>query len=171
MSIVNKRELTELLECDRSTITTWQKKGLPMLVDGNNGVENKYNTRAVIDWMIKKEVTRAIGDGPSLDGGYLDSDQELARLRCAQANKVEIEVALLEGRTLDANDVQLAFGKLDSEVKASFLSMASRLAPVLIKIRSVKEMTQAIKADVLQTLGKLSGSDAGTINESPPGET
>jgi phage terminase Nu1 subunit (DNA packaging protein) len=175
MAIVNKRELTEILEVDRSTLTTWQKAGLPIAVDGTRGTENQYSTRDVIDWMVRREVVKAVGDRQ--EDGYLDSDQELARLRCAQANKVEIEVALLNGRVLDADEVMLAMGKVDAEVKSAILSMPSRLAPVLIKIRSVKEMTRAIKEDVLQTLQKLStayddstGAEAADADKSTRGD-
>jgi len=174
LTIVNKKELAELLGKSERTLTDWQKKDnpLPIWIDGVRGSTNQYDTVEVINWLIARDVSKAFGDGPNVDGEFLDSDQQLARLRKAQADKVEIEVALLEGRVLDAEDVQLAFGKIDSEVKSAFLSMPSRMAPVLIKIRSVKEMTRAIKEDVLQTLGKLSSVDDGDIDlGSPPGET
>lgn len=154
--IVQKRQLAELFSVTEPTITTWQKNGLPLVIDGVRGSSNQYDTRKCIDWFVHREVTKAFGDGPNTEGEFLDSDQQLARLRCAQANKVEIEVALLEGRVLDAEEVQLAFGKIDGEVKSAFLSMPSRMAPVLVRLRSVKEITRAIKDDVLQTLGKLS---------------
>lgn len=152
MSIVNKRELTEILECDRSTVTTWQKKGLPIAADGTKGVENKYNTREVINWMIQREVNRVIGDGPIPEGGYLDSDQELARLRHHQANKVALEEQLLSGKLLDAEEVQLAMGKVDAEIRSAMLGLPSRMAPLLVKMRATREIRAALTDDVRSLL-------------------
>ncbi len=169
--IVNKATLSEVVGKSQQTITTWQKNGMPILIDGTAGTENQYDTTQVIDWLVARELKKMSEGQESKGKDWVDSDQELGRLRAAQADKAEIEVALLQGRVLDADDVNLAFGKLDAEVKSSFLSMPSRLAPTLIKIRSVKEMTLALKADVLQTLSKLSESDEPAVNESPSRET
>jgi phage terminase Nu1 subunit (DNA packaging protein) len=157
--ICNKGTLAEVLRKSPQTITTWQKQGMPILADGTRGAENQYETADVIQWLLDRELGKLKQSSRGDDAEWLDAEQELARLRCAQADKVEIEVALLQGRVLDADEVQLAFGKVDAEVKSSLLSMPSRLAPVLIKIRSVKEMTRALKEDVLQTLAKLTAVD------------
>lgn len=171
MSVVNKRELAELVGKSERTITKWQKNGMPVFIDGTRGNENQYSTEDVIDWMIKREVERVVGDGFSEDGEYHDPEKELANLRKHQARKAKVEADLAEGLVLDAEEVQLAMGKLDTEVRTAMLALPSRMAPTLIGLKTVREIRVALKSDVLTALDGIATSNDSDDKESPPGET
>ena len=174
MATVIKSELAGILGRSERTLTEWQKNGMPIKVDGIRGSANQYDTVECIEWMIQREVKRAMGDGPNTEAeGWHDPDQELARLRHHQANKVALEEQQLRGKLLDAEEVQLAMGKLDAEVRSAMLSMPSRMAPTLIKLKTVTAIRQALKTDVLGALDALASAPAADgcdDIEPPPGE-
>ena len=153
--LVNKAQLSEIVGKSQQTLTTWQKNGLPIAVDGNKGTANQYDTEQVIDWMVQRGIDRAIGDRSDDDGEYHDPDKELAKLRKHQARKAKVDADLAEGIVLDAEEVQLAMGKMDAEVRTAMLALPSRMAPKVISMTSVRDIRMALKDDVQIALGAL----------------
>ncbi len=67
--IVNKTELAAILGRSTRALTTLQAQGLPFVAGGGAGVQNEYDTAAVIDWLICREAK-----------GGLDKETEQAAL-------------------------------------------------------------------------------------------
>lgn len=155
MHLVNKRELAELVGKSERTLTEWQKNGMPIFVDAIRGGENKYDMPEVIEWLIERAVNKALG-GVNNNPDGLDSDMELARLRHHQANIAQLDEHERRGVLLNAEDVNLAMGELDNQVRSAVLAMPARLAPSLVKIRTVKEMRNKIHQACLTVLSSLS---------------
>jgi phage terminase Nu1 subunit (DNA packaging protein) len=60
----NKRELSSILGVSERSLTEWQKAGLPIKHEGGRGAENTYETVDVVQWIIKREVEKAVTETP-----------------------------------------------------------------------------------------------------------
>ncbi|MGR8917973.1 MAG: terminase small subunit [Gammaproteobacteria bacterium] len=126
----NKAELAELLEVSERSLTTWQNQGMPIYSQGQRGQENAYRVKDVVDWMVAREVGKAIGlpgDEP-----ITTLDKEKTRLTRAQAEKTELEVATLRGDLIPSDTVMRVQGGMVSAFRARALALPSKMAPQVI---------------------------------------
>lgn len=153
--IVTKIQLAEILGVSDRTLTTWQKNGLPIKVDGARGEANKYDTEDVIEWMIARDVNAAIG-GTGGGSEKYDYETERARLTFHQANKVALEEELLRGSSILATDVEAFQSKMISAFRAKCLSLPTKTAPRLAYIDDLAEIEAELRTAVYDTLTELS---------------
>jgi hypothetical protein len=73
-----------------------------------------------------------------------------------RARKLELEVAEMEGRLLDAEDVRKRVVKLVGETRDAFGNLAGKLAPTLVGITDPIEMETTIMKAINEALESLS---------------
>lgn len=96
---------------------------------------------------------------------------ERTRLLKAQADKMEIEVAKIEGALIPADQVVLAWQQLVAAARAKFLALPSRLAPQLAGNHDIQAIKEAITEAVREALEELSRFRLADISKTsdPPG--
>jgi len=118
---VNKRELSEILGRSERTLTTWSKQGMPVEAASTRGRAHQFDTEAVIDWMIQREVS-----GLS-NGGNLDLTEEQARLAHYRANVEKLKEDQLKGELIPAEIVILGGSGLVTSMRAKFLALHQKI--------------------------------------------
>jgi hypothetical protein len=73
-----------------------------------------------------------------------------------RARKIELEVAEMEGKLLDAGRVKAAITKHVSNSKSALLNLPGRVAPVLAGMTNVIEIENYLMAEINETLSALS---------------
>ena len=89
---VNKEELSKILGKSTTTLTTWQKNGLPIFQDGTKGKANIYDTSDVIQWLIDFNLGKLIDDS-EIDQQVYSYEKERARKEKEGADKLGMENA------------------------------------------------------------------------------
>ena len=153
VKLVNKVELAELLDKSERTLTTWQKNGLPIEVEGRRGAGNKYNVAKVIDWLIQRKISTLT---VSEDGAVHDYEAERARLTHHQANKTELEAQVLKGKLIAAETVERVQGDMVSAFRAKMLSLPTKTAGKVQNLTSLAEIEEVLRLEVHESLTELS---------------
>ena len=92
------------------------------------------------------------------EDGALDHTQESARLKKAQADKTELEVAVLRHELIPAGEVKEEWADLVSAMRAKMLSLPSTAAVRVVGL-DLREIESTLKELVYNALGEL--RDAG----------
>lgn len=153
--LVNKGELSGLLGKSERTLTTWQKNGMPIEVDGGRGSHNLYDVEHVINWLINREIEARVQSHGSLEQLY-DYDMERARLTHHQANKTELEEKVLRGQLIHADTVAMVQTKMLSAFRAKCLSLPTKTAPRVIYLDDIAEVEGELRSAIYDTLSELS---------------
>ena len=130
----------------------WCRSGCPVLQRGKGrGKPWEFDLDAVKEWWQSGDTVR----GPNVSAAT-------ARLREAQADKTELEVAVLRGRLLDVGDVELAMADMVMRVRARLLALPSKLAARVIAVadEGLAAVDAVIRDDVNEGLEELADSGA-----------
>ena len=84
----NKKTLSEVFGISETTLTKYQKQGLPFIRGRSKGNSNTYDTEAVFRWLVEKEQSGRLEGGSEIDTEY-----ERGRLARAQADAKELDNA------------------------------------------------------------------------------
>lgn len=146
---VNQKELAEICGKSVQTIQSWQNEGMPVYkrgVTGRKGKENKYDTSAVINWLLARQIEKK----------QTEYDIERTRLARSQADKNELEVNFLRGVSVDARDIEPMWVALVLHVRTGFLNLPGKLSPRLSqeeKPEDIQKILQSEVDDILSVLG------------------
>lgn len=151
-AIVNKQELSEILGKSERTLTTWQKNGMPIAVDGVRGSSNQYDTAKVIEWLISREVGKLTVSG---DGTVHDYDSERARLTFHQANKTALEESVLKGTLIPAERVESFQCDMVSAFRAKVLAIPTKAAHAILGLDDLSEAQDVLKSFLYEALNEL----------------
>lgn len=154
--LCNKAELAQILGKSERTLTTWQKQGMPIHMDGTRGQENLYDTGDVIDWLVMREIEKLVVTGE--DGTSINYEAERARLTKAQANHEELKVEVLKGELIKSDVVERVQGGMVSAFRARALSIPTKAAPQLVGMGE-QEIESALTDFVHEALEELSDFD------------
>lgn len=88
-----------------------------------------------------------------------DLQKELTRLRKAQADKAELEVAEYQGQLHRAEDVEAVWTEMLSNFRARMLAMPTKLAPIVALQDDVQEVQAQLKDAIYEALQELSEYD------------
>lgn len=88
-----------------------------------------------------------------------DLQKELTRLRKAQADKAELEVAEYQGKLHRAEDVEAEWTEMLSNFRAKMLALPTKLAPMLAMQDDIQEVQAMLKAGIYEALQELSEYD------------
>ena len=89
--------------------------------------------------------------------GSLDLTHETARHKKAQADKTELEVSVMRGELIPAEDVAGAWAEMVSAIRAKLLTMPSAICAVLVGL-GMRDIEREIKDYLYNSLEELSGS-------------
>lgn len=154
--LVNKTQLAEILGKTHATLTTWQKNGLPIAIDGTKGQANQYETTDVINWLIRREISKLTVDD---EGKVHDYDLERARLTHHQANKTELEAKVLKGQLIPATTVEHVQGAMVGSFRAKVLSIPTKAAGKVQNLTDLAEIEDCIRSEVYEALTELGEYD------------
>ena len=172
--IISKKELAELIGKSERWITELLEEGLPKVGGGGKGVALQIDSEAAINWLIKKEVRREMGDDGEDDEGVSSASTEDRLLKRARREKLQLEIDQVRGRLVPVD----AFVVLNTSIAAVYAtqldSLASRLAsdlaiiddPALIRARIFEETRRirAATADRLEHRSRDLAANAGELN-------
>jgi phage terminase Nu1 subunit (DNA packaging protein) len=100
-------------------------------------------------------VRQAPSDEPTFAEG-LNPLQEKARLDKLKADKVEIEIAVMKGKLIPADRVEMSWSKLVSAFRSKILNMPSKISPRICAVKDIKEVEKILKAECNEALTELS---------------
>lgn len=155
--IVNKSELAEILGVTERTLTTWQKQGLPIEIDGVRGQQNQYDTAVVIEWLIQRELEKRLGGGEA--GEFYNYEAERARLTHHQANIAQMEEAVKRGQLIPADTVRHTWSQMIAKARAKLLAMPAKLALRLSAISDVTQVQAELQTAQYEALAELAAYD------------
>ena len=118
----------------------------PDSVDGNS-------SRWLMWRVVEHLRTKAAGNKE------LDRTQEDARLKKAQADKLELQLAQLNGEIVKTDDVGEYIVGILMAFRSRMLALPKRLAPVLLGMKRTGDVQARIEADVNHALAELAGLD------------
>lgn len=121
MSMVNKRELSEVVGVTERTLTTYSKQGMPIAAASARGKASKFDTVDVINWMIQKEVTKLSF------GGNLDLTEETARLKHHQANNEALKEDQLRGSLIPEIVIREHGAGMVSAFRSKMLALTTKI--------------------------------------------
>lgn len=157
MSLVNKRELAEIVGRTERTLTSWMKDGMPVYHQGGRGKETHFETSEVIAWMLQREVAAYLPTGE--DGEEIVYEAERARLTKHQADHEELKVKVLGGTLIPADVVERVQGGMVTSFRARALSMPTKAAAVLAGVTEEGEIEAVLTDLVHEALQEMSDFD------------
>lgn len=169
--LVTKAELAEIVGKSERTLTTWQKNGMPIRVDGNRGSSNLYSTAAVIEWMIQQEIKRKIAEHGGGDAEFFDYEAERARLTFHQANKADLEEQVLRGKLIPSETVERVWSDMVASFRSRVLAVPTKAAHQFLALDDLNAAQDLLKEHLHEALRELSDYepdqyDLETIEES-----
>ncbi|MCY1263123.1 Phage DNA packaging protein Nu1 [compost metagenome] len=140
---VNLQELAEITGFAVQTLIRWQKEGMPVMLAGQRGRGNEYDTAAVIGWLTQRELQRA---------GLSSPKDELDRAR-----KIEVEIRI--GEKLDMLAPAATFERLWGDhveaAKTELLLLPGKIADAIFEKHSVEVDEALVLPFIEECLGKL----------------
>lgn len=132
--ILNRGEMADVLGKEPGTLDRWTREGAPVLDRPGQGRAAKFDSAAVINWAIAREVERAL---ERAEAGAAAEDLEEWRTRkmAAQAQLAEIEVARARGELVLADEI----GRAMHDLITGGREYVRRVAPGRIARRVVGE--------------------------------
>lgn len=154
---VNQSELVQILDVSERTLYRWQNEGMPVKMRGANGLSNQYDSRAVIDWMIQREINRRVINGE--DGQCFDLDAERARLTYHQANIASLDEQVKEGRLIPTEIVKTAWADLVMAFRSKILSIPTKAAHHFLNLCELTQIQACLKYHLYEALNELAAYD------------
>jgi len=141
---VNLQELAEITGFAPQTLIRWQKdEGMPVMLAGQRGRGNEYDSAAVIAWIVHRELVRAGASSPK---------DELDRAR-----KIEVEIRI--GEKLEMLAPKAKYESLWSNhieaAKTELLLLPGKIADAIFEKHSVEISEALVLPFIEECLGKL----------------
>lgn len=153
---VNKAQLSEIFGVTQATLTTWQKRGLPIQSEGGPGQSHVYDTKDVIRWFVNFEIDRKFGHAEHVTEA-LNKDYEQARLAKAQADGKEIENQIKRGELAPVELMTRVLAQVASQITAVLDSIPQKIK------RNVPKLTASdidiIKREIVKTQNAAANID------------
>jgi phage terminase Nu1 subunit (DNA packaging protein) len=113
-----------------------------LFVPGENG---KYDLAAFVQRWVDYNVSSERGTNQSLE--EVKAVHELVKTR-----KTELEVARMEGRLVDVQDVRRLWADIANAVMQNMIRLPSKLAPVLTMMESVPAISAILDREIREAL-------------------
>lgn len=98
-------------------------------------------------------------EGNSVELELLDPQLQKARLDKARTEKVELEIEVLKGSLIPADQVEKAWSDLVIAFRAKILSLHSKISPQLAALKTIPEIELKLKTELREALAELSNLD------------
>lgn len=155
---VQKKELADVLGVTEKTLTTWQKNGLPIEVQGGRGQRNTYDTESVINWMITQRIAKMGGGQSGEVSSVFDEKIESGRLKHWQANEKEISVREEAKQLIRRDEAEFKIGHMIVAAKSGLMNLSPRLTQRLALTADQKKIIDDEVKSALISMGE--GEDA-----------
>lgn len=123
--------------------------GLPengkLFVKGEGG---KYDLALFVQRWVQYNVDNETGDDQTLD-------EVKARHEIVKTRKTELEVARLEGKLVDVQEIRKLWGGVASTVMQNMIRLPSKVAPRLVMMKDVKMIGQIIDTEIRDVLTQI----------------
>lgn len=143
--LVNKKELSEILDISERTLTEYQKQGMPLLLDAKRGEANQYNTGAVIKWLIEKTVNSKV-----------ESARE--RLDRVRADREELLFAKDLGELVPADGVEEIWASAVIGARQTLLQSSAKLKGEIDALYNIDVDLDVLHEHTREVLIQLSGN-------------
>lgn len=120
--------------------------GKKIFVKGEGG---KYDLALFVQRWVKYNVDNEVGDDQTLD--EVKAKHEIVKTR-----KTELEVARLEGRLVDVNEIRKLWGGVANTVMQNMLRLPSKVSPRLVMMKDVEVISSIIDEEIRDTLTQIS---------------
>ena len=147
MRVIGQEQIADMLGVAPKTVVEWQEQGLPIALRGRPGVASEYDSVAVIEWLVQREVSKAGIEGPR---------DRLARL---QADEIELRLAEKAGLVVPADKVEPMWTAMVGAARAYLRAEVNRLAQLLDHTAGVEAKRDLLGETFDSFLNKLSGYD------------
>jgi phage terminase Nu1 subunit (DNA packaging protein) len=152
--LVSKKELSVLLGKSERTLSEWQKQGLPVVKATAKGLANEYDTAQVINWLLSRYDP---GSNQGSESGNFE--EERTRLTKAQADKIELEVKVMQGKLLPAEEIESVWSDQVIRMRSKLLAMPVKLSVLLIGKDKQADIEQILRKEIHEALTELSAID------------
>ena len=155
----NKTDLAEILGVTERTLTDWQSEGMPIVMRGERGQANEYDTVAVIAWIEARKIAKARASSPR--------DQlDLARERL-----VRIEIAEKERKLVSMDEVRREFDLAVIAWREKLLQFPARFAHLPDVYAFAETAVNEAIAELVpyQAIGSAEGIADGAADVCTPG--
>lgn len=144
---VSKRVTAQFFGVSTTTIDTWVMKGCPVSVRTDDGRISAMSLSDVARWKIQQS-----------DEG---SDLEIERTRLTkwQADKTELEVAVLRGELIPSGTVEKVWGNMVVSFRSRVMSIPTKSAHSVLGAVNVAEAESVLKKLVNEALEELADYD------------
>ena len=161
--IVNKNQLASIIGRSEEWLTQAQKQSdFPVLQKCRGRAGSRYETADVIDWMNRKNIDNLLGDA-----GAIDLEEAKRRKMAAEAALAETELAQVQGRLVEADEIERAWSELVANCRAKLLSIPSKVSPEVFAAESLVEVKATMKSAIMEALNEL--ADTEIDSERAPG--
>lgn len=151
-------KLSEELKLDRRTVS----KRLGSLAPAKKNQTLKvFYLADVVNLLIAQAVEAAKpaeSDAPAEEEGDAIGREKL-RLTRAQADKMELELAVARGEVIPATEVETIWSNISAAIKAKMNAIPSRAAQSVIGMEEVRDIEALLKAMVNEALIELADSE------------
>lgn len=160
---VEKKMLMEYYNVSAKTIDDWVRAGMPILFKAGkgSGKQNAYESDAVHNWLVKREVKRELekylpaeADDPDTPRGS-PLEKEKVRKTKAEADLAEHKVKIAEGEVVPADKVEATWSQIVGDFRQAVLQLPLRLAPVLLMKTTQEDVKTTIESEVFPILEAL----------------
>ncbi len=147
MGPLNVSQVAELLELDRSTIVRWVKRESVQPV-GKKGRAPLYRLLDILAVIPAKTLGLDVGD-------KLNLNEENAKLRKLQQDRIRLELEVKKENLLDAHEVVNAWADLVLAFRAKMLTLPRSVAPAVAAESNVHAIERLVKARIYEALQEL----------------
>lgn len=124
-------------------------KGLPengkLFVEGEGG---KYDLALFVQRWVQYNVSNETTGDQTLD-------EVKARHEVVKTRKTELEVARLEGKLVDVQEIRRLWGGVANTVMQNMIRLPSKVAPRLVMMKDVEMISQIIDVEIRDVLTQI----------------
>ncbi|WP_430430204.1 terminase small subunit [Oceanicaulis sp.] len=156
---VNRAKVAEIFGVAVDTVSAWVKRGCPVLQIGRKGIQWKFNTADVSDWLVQDALRQATSpDGEDANAEAINIAVEKARREQYEADLAELRLRKERGELIELETIMSAVRSEYAVVRTRFGSLPGRLAAQLDPERAI-ELQPVIADQVDDILRELSVDD------------
>ncbi|UYM14269.1 terminase small subunit [Endozoicomonas euniceicola] len=156
MSIVNQKELADIIGKSTRQIQRMTKDGIP--IHSSSSKQTHYDSTLVIQWLIDREIQKL-----TKEGDY-DSEEERARLLHHQANLAELKEEEERNRLVPADQVDRLWGSLLLTFRTRMLQVPKSVVTRIIGETDEQKVVAELTDEIKQGLEVLSSSEQEIID-------
>jgi phage terminase Nu1 subunit (DNA packaging protein) len=150
-NLVTQRQLAEILCCSTTMIRKYVEAGAPVAVPASHLSDVRYDSGAFVRHLVTKAQQRATP--------HTSQVEAVRRLKSAQAELKEFELASLRKETLAIPDISDSFADVLVRFRSVLYEMPDRLAKPLAISADTSEISRLLFSEINTALAQLSGYD------------